>query len=64
MGRDQQQPVLFENLYEKPVVVEFTRPQQTSDGGVILLDAMDKKMGLPVAIPSATTRIVWPMTRG
>lgn len=46
MGRQKRQPVLFEDLYDKPVSVEFTRPHQTSDGGVILLDAMDQKLGL------------------
>lgn len=46
MGRQKRQPVLFEHLYDKPASVEFTRPHQTSDGGVILLDAMDRKMDL------------------
>jgi hypothetical protein len=46
MARQRRQPVLFEDLYDKPAVVEFTRPRQTSDGGVILLDAINKKMGL------------------
>jgi hypothetical protein len=46
MGRQKRQPVLFEDLYDKPAVVQFTGPRQTSDGGVILLDAIDKKMGL------------------
>lgn len=46
MGRQKRQPVLFEDLYDKPVSVEFARPHQTSDGGVILLDAMDQKIGL------------------
>lgn len=46
MGRHKRQPVLFEDLYDKPAVVEFTRPRQSSDGGVILLDAINKKMGL------------------
>lgn len=46
MGRQKRQPVLFKDLYDKPAVVEFTRPHQTSDGGVILLDAMEQKMGL------------------
>lgn len=46
MGKQKRQPVLFENLYDKPAVVQFNSPRQTSDGGVILLDAMDKKMGL------------------
>ena len=46
MGRQKRQPVLFEDLYDKPAFVEFTGPRQTSDGGVLLLDAIDRKMGL------------------
>lgn len=53
MARQKRQPVLFEDLYDKPVSVEFTRPHQSSDGGVILLDAMDKKMGLIQRIAGA-----------
>jgi hypothetical protein len=41
-----QQRVLFENLAEKPVAVEFTAPDQSSDGGVLLLKSLDEKMGL------------------
>jgi hypothetical protein len=46
MAGKKRQPVLFEDLYDKPVSVQFTRPHQTSDGGVILLDAIDRRMGL------------------
>lgn len=46
MGRQKRQPVLFEDLYDKSAVVEFTGPRQTSDGGVILLDALNRKMKL------------------
>ncbi len=53
MGRQKRQPVLFENLYDKPAVVEFTRPRQTSDGGVILLDAINQKMGLTARLAQA-----------
>lgn len=40
------QRVLFKNLAEKPVAVEFTAPDQSSDGGVLLLKSIDEKMGL------------------
>lgn len=53
MGRQKRQPVLFEDLYDKPAEVAFTGPRQSSDGGVILLDAMDKKMGLIRRIANA-----------
>jgi DDE family transposase len=46
VGKQKRQPVLFQDLYDKPAQVAFTQPRQSSDGGVILLDAMDKKMGL------------------
>jgi hypothetical protein len=38
--------MVLEGLYDKPVSVEFTGPHQSSDGGVLLLDAMDQKLGL------------------
>jgi hypothetical protein len=53
VGRQKRQPVLFAGLYDKPVAVEFTQPRQSSDGGVILLDAMDRKMGLVRAMAQA-----------
>ncbi|HVR84685.1 MAG TPA: IS1380 family transposase [Planctomycetota bacterium] len=46
MARSKRQSVLFEDLYDKPAEVTFTGPRQSSDGGVILLDAMDRRMGL------------------
>jgi Transposase DDE domain group 1 len=46
MGKPKRQGVLFEGLYDKPVSVEFTGPHQSSDGGVLLLDALDRKLGL------------------
>jgi hypothetical protein len=46
MGKPKRQSVLFAGLYDKPVSVEFTGPHQSSDGGVLLLDALDQKLGL------------------
>ena len=46
MAKSKQQCVLFPNLFDKPVSVEFTQPDQSSDGGVVLLKAMDEKMNL------------------
>ena len=40
------QGVLFEGLFDKPVSVEFTGPAQSSDGGVVLLKAVDERLGL------------------
>jgi len=41
-----QQCVLFEGLFDKPVRMEFTAPDQSSDGGILLLKGIDEKMGL------------------
>jgi len=44
-GRNRQR-VVFNDLFDKPVAVAFTAPDQSSDGGVLLLKAVDEKMGL------------------
>lgn len=46
MAAETKQRVLFDELTDKPVCVEFTAPDQTTDGGVVLLKAIDRKMGL------------------
>jgi len=40
------QRVLFEELFDKPAVVEFTAPDQSSDGGALLLRAVDERLRL------------------
>jgi len=40
------QTVLFPTLFEKPLVASFDTPQQSSDGGAILLKAIDDELGL------------------
>jgi hypothetical protein len=40
------QTVLFPTLFHKPLVATFDTPQQTSDGGAILLKAIDDQLGL------------------
>ena len=47
------QAVLFKDLVDKPISVEFTAPDQTSDAGVLLLKAIDRKMGLSEALADA-----------
>jgi hypothetical protein len=37
---------LFEEVFEKPVVVEFSGEQRSSDGGAVLLGAVDRRIGL------------------
>lgn len=46
MAAESKQRVLFEDLTDKPVCVEFTAPDQSSDAGVLLLKAVDRKMGM------------------
>ena len=46
MSERSQQGVLFERLLDKPVCVMFTAPDQSSDGGVLLLKGIDEKMCL------------------
>ena len=40
------QTVLFPALFTKPLVATFDTPQQSSDGGAILLKAIDDQLGL------------------
>lgn len=39
-------PVLFDDLYEKPTRISFDEPTTSSDGGVILLNGADRLLGL------------------
>src|SRR5262245_3511200 len=36
----------FEEVFKKPVVVEFSGEQRSSDGGAVLLGAVDRRIGL------------------
>jgi hypothetical protein len=40
------QTVLFPTLFAKPFVATFDTPDQSSDGGAILLKAIDDQLGL------------------
>lgn len=44
--------VLFEDLAEKPIEVEFDQPAQSSDGGALLLKAVDRRLGLTERLAS------------
>jgi len=46
MNADSRQGVLFEELLDKPIAVTFTAPDQSSDGGALLLKGIDEAMGL------------------
>ena len=40
------QTVLFPDLFDKPLVARFDQPHGSSDGGAILLKAVDQRLGL------------------
>jgi len=40
------QSVLFRDLFSKPLVAEFSRSNGSSDGGAVLLQAADRRLGL------------------
>ena len=44
------QPVVFKDLFGKPVVARFDQPDSSSDGGAVLLKACDDRLGLTEAI--------------
>ena len=47
------QAVLFPALVSRPATVVFDQPQMTSDGGALLLKAVDEKLGLTRRLASA-----------
>lgn len=46
MTQDTTQSVLFPALFSKPVLASFDQPDSSSDGGAILLKAIDSELGL------------------
>ena len=52
MSHPTRQSVLFEDTFSKPIQVAFDTDLQSSDGGGILLGAVDRKLGLTRAIAS------------
>ncbi len=47
------QTVLFPDLFDKPLTAAFDQPNASSDGGAVLLKAIDRRLGLTAAL-SAT----------
>jgi hypothetical protein len=45
-----QQTALFQELFSKPIYVNFSNERLSSDGGAILLKAIDQRLGLTQAI--------------
>jgi len=50
MSDSTQQSVLFPSLCAKPVHITFDEPEMTSDGGALLLKAVDDRLGLSAAL--------------
>jgi hypothetical protein len=46
------QSIIFPDVFSKPVVVEFSEESLSSDGGSLLLSALDRKFGLTAIISS------------
>jgi len=44
------QSVLFSDLLDKPVIAKFDQEHASSDGGAILLQACDRRLGLTAAL--------------
>ncbi len=53
MSHDKHQAVLFEGFSSKPLVVEFSAPRLSSDGGVALLAQVDRRLGLTTRLSGA-----------
>lgn len=49
------QPVLFKDLFEKPLMARFDQPDSSSDGGALLLKACDQRLGLTDAIATCVS---------
>lgn len=47
------QTVLFDDLFDKPLVATFDQPHASSDGGAVLLKAVDRRLGLTAALSAA-----------
>ena len=44
------QPLLFQDLYRRKVVADFSGGTLSSDGGALLLRQVDKNLGLTMAV--------------
>jgi len=53
MGGDARQSVEIQEAFWKPAVVEFTEPTQSTEGGLILLKAIDERMKLTEGLAAA-----------
>ena len=49
------QTVLFSDLFDKPLTAAFDQPHSSSDGGAVLLAAVDRRLGLTDALAAVLT---------
>jgi hypothetical protein len=47
------QSVLFSDFFDKPIIAKFDQEHASSDGGAILLQACDRRLGLTEALIGA-----------
>lgn len=52
MNQSTQQSVLFEDAFDKPVLATFDAEALSSDGGLVLLGTVDRRLGLTEALCS------------
>jgi hypothetical protein len=53
MRHTSKQRVLFPDLTDKPVLVQFSAPTESSDGGAVLFEAIDHRLGLTQRLADA-----------
>lgn len=49
------QPVQFPDLFDRPLVAAFDQPHASSDGGAVLLKAVDRRLGLTARLAACLT---------
>jgi len=49
------QPVRFPDLFDRPLVAAFDQPAASSDGGAVLVKAVDRRLGLTARLAACLT---------
>jgi hypothetical protein len=57
MTQDTTQTVLFSNVFSKPVLASFDQPDSSSDGGALLLKAIDSELNLTSRLAACVREI-------
>jgi len=53
MAKKNTQTVVLKGIADRPVVMDFNRPAQSSDGGLVLLKSLDERLGLSKRLAAA-----------